>query len=189
MRRERIRAKLRKSKARAEQLRIERATRADPIIGQPTDFTRSLLRPREILGQAGIAGHTRSGPENWPLLTNFGIGSQDTLTLAVGAKLAEKRRLESGNVISNDVSTWSGENKILYRDVSDIVGSKRDILEKEDKQKREAMSRILDLTNATSKDVINANLEKAIIHFARHEGDTGSPEVQGGSYLFEEADL
>src|SRR5271167_153319 len=74
MRRERIRAKLRKSKARAEQLRIERATRADPIIGQPTDFTRSLLRPREILGQAGIAGHTRSEPENWPLLTNFGIG-------------------------------------------------------------------------------------------------------------------
>ena len=79
----------------------------------------------------------------------------------------------------NDMSTWSGENRILYNDVSDIMGWKRDILEKEDKQKREAMSRILDLTNAGSKDVINANLEKAIIHFARHEGDTGSPEVQG----------
>ena len=187
MRRERIQAKLRKSKARAEQLRIERAARADPIIGHSTPFTKSLLRPREILAQSGTGvttaqHHTRSGPSNWPLLTNFGIGSEDSLTLAVGAKVAERKRVEKGNMLDNsdnNVSTWTGENKILYHDVSDIIISKMKALEKEDMQKKEVMSRILDLTNGNSKAVINANIEKAIIHFARHEGDTGSPEVQG----------
>ena len=108
------------------------------------------------------------------MLTNWGISSEDSLTLAVGAKAAEERRLKSGNVV-----TWGSGDKILYNNVDDIIASKLEIQDKEDKQKREVMARLLDLTNANSKAVIRANLEKAIIHFARHEGDTGSSEVQG----------
>ena len=173
MRRERTQAKLKRAKARAEELRLQREVRADPIVGHSTEFTKSLLRPREILAQPGIASHTRAGEENWPMLTNFGISSDDALTLAVGAKAAEERRLKSGNVVMD-----SGE-QILYHNVNEIIASKKAIQEKEDAQKREVIARLLDLTNANSKSVITANMEKAIIHFARHEGDTGSPEVQG----------
>src|SRR5208282_1953244 len=84
MRRERTQAKLKRAKARAEELRLQREARADPIVGHPTEFTKSLLRPREILAQPGIASHTRA-EENWPMLTSFGISSDDALTLAVGA--------------------------------------------------------------------------------------------------------
>ena len=175
MRRERTQAKLKRAKARAEELRLQREARADPIVGHSTEFTKSLLRPREILAQPGVASHTRAEEENWPMLTNFGIGSDDALTLAVGAKAAEERRLKSGNVVMD-----SGE-QILYYDVNEIIASKKVILEREDTQKREVMARLLDLTNANSKAVIAANMEKAIIHFAKHEGDTGSPEVQGCS--------
>jgi hypothetical protein len=52
----------------------------------------------------------------------------------------------------------------------------------EDAKKREAVARVIDLTNANSRAVIAANLDKAIIHFGRHEGDTGSPEVQGSLF-------
>ena len=110
------------------------------------------------------------------MLANFGISSDDALTLAVGAKAAEERRLKSGNVVMG-----SGE-RILYHDVNEVIASKKATLEKEDAQKREVMARLLDLTNANSKAVVAANMEKAIIHFARHEGDTGSPEVQGCSW-------
>ena len=54
-------------------------------------------------------------------------------------------------------------------------------LEKEDARKRGVMAKLIDLSNSSTKGIMNANAEKAIIHFARHEGDTGSPEVQGPS--------
>jgi hypothetical protein len=187
-RRERAHAKLRKAKARAEELRIQRAARSNPVIGQTTEFTESLLRPREILPQPGIPSHSRSPEENWPILTNYGISSEDAMTLAVGAKAAGKRRIENRRSRWADPGSWSDSDKILYTDAGGVMAGKTTILEREDQRKREAMARLIDLTNASSQDVISANLEKAILHFARHEGDTGSPEVQG-SFSFSKTDF
>ena len=178
-RRERAAAKLRKAKARAEELRIQREAHSDPIVGYPTQFTNSLLRPRQIFSATGRTTHTRSGEENWPLLTNFKIGRDDALTLAIGAKAAEKRRLEEGIIRMEDDSKWSATERVLFQDTEEAKTSNEQVLAEEDRLKREAMARLIDLTNANSRDVISANVETAVSHFGRFEGDTGSPEVQG----------
>ena len=178
LRRERAGAKLRKAKARAEELRIQRKARADPVVGHSTEFTESLLRPRQILAQPGIAAHTRAGEENWPLLTNFGISSEDALTLSQGAKAAENKRLASGRKLL----TLTQNQRLLYDSPKEAMTQFLHQIETEDAKKREAVARVIDLTNANSRAVIAANLDKAILHFGRHEGDTGSPEVQG--FLF-----
>src|SRR5579859_4496760 len=105
-RRERAHQKLKKAKERAIELKIQREARADPVIGHATPFTSSLLRYTEILAKHGVESHTRAGEENWPLLTNFGISSDDTLTLAQGAKDAEIKRLKAQKL--------SSERKFLY---------------------------------------------------------------------------
>jgi ribosomal protein S15 len=180
LRRERAHQKLRKAKARAEELRIQRAARADPVIGRSTSFTSSLLRPREILAQPGVAAHTRSGEEDWPLLTNFGINSEDALTLSRGAKEAGRRRLETRQSSFGRGGLWNNASDgFLYDNEEDKRMAERENLERDEAKKKEAMARLIDLTNSNSKAVMNANMEKAILLFGRHEGDTGSPEVQG----------
>lgn len=175
LRRERANAKLRKAKSRAEELRIQRKARSDPVIGHSTAFTESLLRPRQVLAQPGIAAHTRAGEEDWPLLTNFGVSSEDALTLSQGAKAAEQRRLE----IRGFQMKLTQRERFLYDSSREAVTQFLEHIDTDDAKKREAMARVIDLTNANSKAVIDANLEKAILHFGRHDGDTGSPEVQG----------
>jgi hypothetical protein len=69
--------------------------------------------------------------------------------------------------------------RFLYDSSREAVAQYLEHVDKDDAKKREAMARVIDLTNANSKAVIDANLEKAILHFGRHDGDTGSPEVQG----------
>jgi hypothetical protein len=112
-------------------------------------------------------------------LTNFKIGRDDALTLAIGAKAAEKRRLDEGMIRMEDDSMWSATERVLFQDTEEARGSNLQVLEEEDRLKREAMARLIDLTNANSKAVISANVETAVSHFGRFEGDTGSPEVQG----------
>lgn len=174
LRRERAEAKLRKAKARAEQLRIQREAKADPVIGCETEFTKSLLRYRDILANDANGLNSRFGEYNWPVLTNFGIGSDDALKLAFAAKDAEKRRL-AGKISSGEMSQQPGG----LRGSDDLYEKQEKLAEEDGKRKREVMARLIDLTNATSRSVMAANKEKALIHFARFEGDTGSPEVQG----------
>jgi hypothetical protein len=107
-------------------------------------------------------------------LTNFGVSSEDALTLSQGAKAAEQRRLETGGFTMK----LTRRQSLLYDSSREAIAQFTEHLDKDDAKKREAMARVIDLTNANSKAVIDANLEKAILHFGRHEGDTGSPEVQ-----------
>lgn len=99
------------------------------------------------------------------------------MILSQGAKDAEARRLKTQGVIRR---RYSSEQKFLFdaKDTSTVEQKLQD-LETEDQRKREVMAKLIDLANANSKAVIDANMEKAILHFGRHDGDTGSPEVQG----------
>jgi ribosomal protein S15 len=132
------------------------------------------------------ASHTRSGPEDWPLLTNFKIESDDALTLAIGAKAAEKRRVEVA--LKNKVDMLPENRgiyeKIMFPNAREERASFLGAVDEEDMKKRAVMARLIDMTNANSKAVISANVEKAVTHFGRFEGDTGSPEVQGMLPLF-----
>jgi ribosomal protein S15 len=176
-RRERAHQKLKKAKERAIELKIQRSARADPVLGHVTEFTSSLLRPREILSKPGGESHTRSGEDNWPMLTNFGISSEDTLTLSQAAKDAEARRLKAQGVVKR---TFSKQDQFLFN-APDMTTMEGRLMELEDKdaRKREVMAKLIDLANANSKAVIGANKEKARVQFSRHDGDTGSTEVQG----------
>jgi len=178
LRRERAQAKLRKAKARAEELRIQREAKADPIIGHETEFTKSLLRHREILANDSNAVHSRSTEDNWPILTNFGIGSEDSMTLAVAAAAVEKRKLNYG-LLMRPSSTSVLTKKISDDEFMGVYQGQLEGLNKNDEKRREVMARLIDLTNSGSKSVMAANKGKALLHFARFEGDTGSPEVQG----------
>lgn len=179
LRRERKHLKLKRAKARAEELRIQREARADPVVGHSTEFTQSLLRPNDVLARLGTASHSRASEENWPLLTNFGISSEDSLTLTIGASAAEKKRLKLRAERLKNPKQWRRTEQAFHNDAEDAFSHWIDLQEKTDKQKREAMARLIDMTNANSKAINSANIEKAMIHFGRHEGDTGSPEVQG----------
>ena len=174
-RRERAHQKLKRAKERAIELKIQREARADPVIGHATPFTSSLLRYTEVLAKHGVESHTRAGEENWPLLTNFGISTEDTLTLTQGAKHAEIKRLKAQRPVK-----FSSEQKFLFdaKESSFMEQGLRN-LESLEARKHEVMARLIDLANGNSRAVFNANLEKAMLHFGRHDGDTGSPEVQG----------
>ena len=103
------------------------------------------------------------------------------MTLSVAARKAEEHRLETIRERLNKES-WnrlSNSEKVFHDRSQEGFTPQIANLEKEDEKKRAAMSRLMDLTNANSKAVIAANREKAMMHFAQHQGDTGSPEVQG----------
>ena len=102
------------------------------------------------------------------------------MTLTEGARNAGRRRLESRYPVGKKKGKLNNTmDKYLYENELDKRRGEMEQHEKDEVKKREAMSRLIDLANGNSRAIINANLEKAILHFGRHEGDTGSPEVQG----------
>jgi hypothetical protein len=179
LRREKARAKKRKAKARAEELRIQRSAKSDPVLSHQTQFTKSLLCPRQLLSRLTAQSHSRSGDRwDWPLLTNWGISSDDALTLSVGAQAAGLKR-----IYQDGQTNWDVNDQVLYgnRD-NNLVSALRQralLLDKDDKKKRGATAKVLDLINSNSKSIMKANLERALAYFGRREGDTGSPEAQG----------
>jgi hypothetical protein len=176
--RETVQAKLRKSKRRAEELRLLRAAKADPILSHQTEFTSSLLRHKDILGQPGIAVHTRSEDKNWPLLTNFGITSEDAGTLSHGGVQAEiARELKRMRPLKH--STEAIHEVFHNMLLNSLPDSEFEGVQARGRKKIETMARLIDLTNGDGRAVYNANLEKTILKFSRREGDVGSPEVQG----------
>jgi len=185
MRKERIATKLKRSKARAADIAADREARANPIITRHTKFTSSLLNPREILAQPGNASHSRDEETKWPALTNFGLSATDSLTLAIGAKATEIERIEKENkdmetrrAGGSDTRSWI-DSKIWRGDLTgdETDGKITEVLRK-DEMKREVMARIVDMTNACSKDIAAVNVQSAVRYFARNQRDTGSPEVQ-----------
>ena len=185
IRRERIATKLKRSKARAAELASDRAARANPILTRPTPFSESLLKPKEILAQPGNASHSRTEELAWPALANFGMSSEESLTLAIGAKAAEIERIEreekevGKNVVSSGVAQfWRG------MEVGDEKEVKMNEIRRMDEVKREVMARLVDMTNACSRDIAKVNIQNAVRYFGRDERDTGSPEVQSGTPFF-----
>lgn len=121
----------------------------------------------------------------WPALTNFGLSSEESLTLAIGAKAAEIERIEpegkeaGENVASVGVAQfWKGV------EVGDEKEVKMNEIRRMDELKREVMARLVDMTNACSKDIAKVNIRNAVRYFGRDERDTGSPEVQSRTPFF-----
>jgi len=115
----------------------------------------------------------------WPALTNFGLSSEESLTLAIGAKAAEIERFEREGMglggrleLSGAAQFWMGMEGRNVREV------KTNEIRRLYELKREVMARLVDMTNACSSDITNVNIQNAVRYFARDERDTGSPEVQ-----------
>jgi len=116
---------------------------------------------------------------------NFGITSDDAMTLSVAAHKAVEHRLKTEEELAR-TKPWdqlSNQEKILGDYSPDRFRDQIASLVRQDEKKRTAMSRLMDLTNANSSAVIAANREKAMNYFARHQADTGSPEVQGYYFI------
>jgi hypothetical protein len=111
------------------------------------------------------------------MLTNFKFTNEDSLALAFGAKEAEKKKSKDGFESSGELGSLT--DRILFEDPEEIEASHNKFLDETDQLKRDAMAKIMDLTNGSGEDVFRVNMETAVFHFARFEGDTGSPEVQG----------
>jgi hypothetical protein len=67
--------------------------------------------------------------------------------------------------------TQTARSETVARKLNEALGK--------DARKREAMARLVDMTNASSKDIAAVNINNAVSNFARFPRDTGSPEVQG----------
>jgi hypothetical protein len=191
MRRDRIATKLKRSKARVADLVADREARANPIITRHTQFTSSLLNPREILAQPGNASHSRTDETNWPALTNFGLSPADSASLAFGAKGTEIEAIEREGrdaekrlAGARNTAFWV-DSKVWRGDLAgDETEAKINEVRRRDELKWEVMARIVDMTNACSKDIAAVNVQSAVRYFARNQRDTGSPEVQSMFHAF-----
>jgi hypothetical protein len=191
LRRDRIATKLKRSKARAADIVSDREARANPIITRHTKFTSSLLNPHEILAQPGNAPHSRTDETNWPALTNFGLSAVDSASLAFGAKGTEIEAIEKEgqdrekrSAGTSNAGFWI-DSKVWRGDLTgNETETKINEVRRRDELKWEVMSRIVDMTNACSKDIAAVNIQSAVRYFARNQRDTGSPEVQSMTLSF-----
>lgn len=178
---------------RAEKRSREQFNKPDPILGQETDFTRSLLRPHRLWSETTAPQNTKSGSRIDPNTL------QPIVDIETEADLSATEKLDTRKAFSISPK----DEKALLKTLPSLVhssqmdklhaarpsfsvlntdGLSRDTesIEAAIQRSKEALTRIATLSNANAKGIMLTNIEKAINEFGRgeHYKDTGSPEVQ-----------
>ncbi|GAO50585.1 hypothetical protein SAICODRAFT_29441 [Saitoella complicata NRRL Y-17804] len=191
-----------KNIARQAELKVQRTNTSDYILGRPTEFTRGLLRPTEIL-----LSSTEKVQKEWPDRANFFVTSEHAREVFDAAEEAEIRALdatpeeiEEGTKIflaggpnqeetvqskpllselqaTSDDAQQFFENKPAKLNTMSPAYQVAEI-RKVAAHKKAAMARILNLEQSNSPALQLKNIEYARLQFQRAPGDTGSTEVQ-----------
>lgn len=168
--------------ARQTVLKAERSpTNFDPIIGRPTDFTRSLVTPNAVWS----ANSTIHDSLYFPQEDIKKIQKAVEQVMHDREKAAPRlyTTLHRSSVGSPPDSTDSvpqvpTEENTVLRSEEELMAAKLSSLTLENERKTEASSRILSLQNSNARTLRAYNTAHAIREFGRTKGDTGSAEVQ-----------
>ncbi|CAG8770531.1 1190_t:CDS:2, partial [Racocetra fulgida] len=135
-----------KKKSKSE---AEKASMPDPIVGVPTEFTKSLLRPLDV--------YKAAADPNAPKYMNYFLDKkdEDLLFEKTPKKVAEEA--EKSHKIERE---------------------KNSIGLVEEKKKAEILKSLVSLHNSNAKGIMMYNVKKTVEEFGRNENDTGSAEVQ-----------
>jgi len=136
-------------------LQQENSKRPDVIVGIPTPFTNSLLRPSQVYASANN--------------TNQIIPST---TFHQTPLLSENKQYRNFFLDEKD-------NEFLFKIVPEVIIENSNTEPRKEFEKVQILKNLTSLHNASSKSILLYNIQLAIKEFARKEGDTGSAEVQG----------
>ncbi|KTW27244.1 ribosomal protein S15 [Pneumocystis jirovecii RU7] len=192
-------------------LKEERAAKlCDPIIAFPTEFTRSILYPKDVFTETSSFAN----------YANFFFSNEELNTILKSAKKANLYRVGLSSSMMNKNNLAKLKEKISkYVDITEEtdIQSLLEILSKNDKvqetldsnnngdkknhiiielasiykiqrickqedKKAEIIKKIVSLKNSNSKAIQLQNISMAIEQFKQHETDTGSPEVQAAIF-------
>ncbi|CCG81729.1 Probable 40S ribosomal protein S28, mitochondrial [Taphrina deformans PYCC 5710] len=164
--------------ARQAVLKAERSpANFDPIIGVPTEFTRSLLTPTAALSSSAQAQGS----------LYFNKDQISSIQSAVGDALLAREQQENtlGHSVYRKPQTLDSTIKKDVLNPSATQIAHQEILQKRleeislaNTQNSDASSRIISLQNSNARTLRAFNTAHAIREFGRCEGDTGSAEVQ-----------
>lgn len=136
----------------------------DPIIGSPTEFTKSLLVPPQVWS-------TTTLKDSLYFTDSEVKGVQSAVNAAQHARLdAEPIDLLASHTLPSTPQ--------VDLTLDSIKAQRKEEIDEASARASEASSRILALHNANSRTVRALNTSRAVSAFARREGDTGSSEVQ-----------
>ncbi|CAG8809764.1 3978_t:CDS:1, partial [Gigaspora rosea] len=130
-------------------LEAEKASMPDPVVGIPTEFTKSLLRPLEVYKAATDPNATQ--------YMNFFLDKKDeellfeTTPKKVAAEVEKSLKVE-------------GEK------VDDKVNNSTALVEE---KKAEILKSLVSLHNSNAKSIMMYNVKRTVEEFGRNENDTG----------------
>ncbi|KAG4305627.1 hypothetical protein PORY_001183 [Pneumocystis oryctolagi] len=181
----------------------------DPVIGFPTDFTRSILYPRSIFtSETNLTNNSNFFFSNKELDAIFESAKEANLyRVGLSSSMANENYLEElkenmsqyiniteetdiqslleslskNDKIEEEVDSKNHEDKKSYITKLASIYKVKKICKQEDK-KAETMRRIMSLKNSNSKAIQLQNISSAIEQFKQHKSDTGSPEVQAAIF-------
>ncbi|KAF9920938.1 hypothetical protein FBU30_009105 [Linnemannia zychae] len=174
-----------------EQKRLEfEASTPDYIIGNQTEFTKSLIRPQSVF-QAPLAAIKPATP-----VTDSTTNSEDAATKTDFSSLSSSIFSSASRTpLVVSTSKPSGYQHFLTEQEADLIFEKVPHIQVQElmarstlvndklqlpieQQKAELVRRITALENGNAKQITLENVRRAREAFQRAEGDTGSPEVQ-----------
>ncbi|CAG8813321.1 34091_t:CDS:2, partial [Racocetra persica] len=129
-------------------LEAEKASMPDPIVGVPTEFTKSLLRPLDV--------YKAAVDPNAPKYMNYFLdkNEEDLLFEKTPKKIAEEA------------------------EKSHKIESEKNSIGLVEEKKVEILKSLVSLHNSNAKGIMMYNVKKTVEEFGRNENDTGSAEVQ-----------
>lgn len=168
----------------------------DPVLGYPrpsaqeqsiwdTSLLKSVLLDRsEVWGETVkvVAGETSART------TGGGDSAEEALQASSGAYTPTHYNFRlspsEAQQLSSTLPAVSSLLPLLGSDISSapVIGRRVQQAQEEEKEKRDKLMRVVDLRNASSKGIEVENKRRIVEAFGRVPGDTGSPEVQGGSF-------
>ncbi|KAG0266769.1 hypothetical protein DFQ27_009438 [Actinomortierella ambigua] len=165
----------------------------DYIIGRPTEFTQSLLSPRQVFQAPLEAIKKPSSASQEPTdsttttSTPFSFGGSSSSSSIFGSLPKRPLDVTTSNPSGYQHFLTNQEAELLFETVpqvqvqehmvrSSLVNEKTQL--PIEQQKAELVRRITAIENANAKQVVLENVRRARLAFQRVEGDTGSPEVQ-----------
>ncbi|CAJ0823623.1 3994_t:CDS:10 [Entrophospora sp. SA101] len=178
--------KTKKHKAEKQRKLEESSKKPDPIVGRPTPFTRSLLKPDEIFKVASAASSTTTTALNTPSgFNNFLLNKKDEKFLFEITPKAVAAT-ETTTDIKNPPTILDSANKIDDENSStetlDGKSLEIKVREKTEIEKVQVLKKLVSLQNSDAKAIQLYNIQKAIEEFGGNERNTGTPEVQAAVY-------
>ncbi|CAG8698462.1 15730_t:CDS:10 [Cetraspora pellucida] len=133
-------------------LEAEKASMPDPIVGIPSEFTKSLLQPLNV--------YKGAADPNAPQYMNYFLNEKDEDLLFEKTPMKVAEEVEKSHKVGSE-------------EVDNLIG-----LIEEEKKKAEILKSLVSLHNSNAKSIMMYNVKKTVEEFGRNENDTGSAEVQ-----------